>query len=156
MRWMQSATVPALLLVSALGHAEVSVRNAEAAKLHQVFDHHWNRVLEENPVWASYLGDRRFNRQWRDLSPAAREKNHAGDLGALEDLRNVDRELLTADDRLNYDLFERDYRDRIEAHQFDMYLIPVSQRGGIQTLDEVGDQLRMSQVSDYEDWLTRL
>jgi uncharacterized protein (DUF885 family) len=35
-------------------------------------------------------------------------------------------------------------------------LIPLNQRGGIQTADELADALRFQTVKDYEDWLARL
>ena len=34
--------------------------------------------------------------------------------------------------------------------------MPINQRGGIQTLDELGDRLRFETVKDYEDWVARL
>ena len=34
--------------------------------------------------------------------------------------------------------------------------MPISQRGGIQTLDETGDRLGLQSVQDFEDWLARL
>jgi prolyl oligopeptidase len=40
--------------------------------------------------------------------------------------------------------------------QFRDYLMPVNQRGGVQTLDEVAERIRLSTVKDFEDWLARL
>jgi uncharacterized protein (DUF885 family) len=34
--------------------------------------------------------------------------------------------------------------------------MPINQRGGVQTLDELGDRLRFATVKDYEDWVARL
>jgi prolyl oligopeptidase len=34
--------------------------------------------------------------------------------------------------------------------------MPVSQRGGVQTLDEVAERIRLSSVDDYQDWLERM
>jgi len=133
-----------------------SARSGEADKLHAIFDRHWERSLAENPVYASLLGDRRYNRDWGDLSEVARQQRHQGDLEALEALKTIDREQLSKADRLNYDLFKREYEDQVEGHQFQTYLMPISQRGGIQTLDETGNRIRMREVSDYEDWLVRL
>ena len=137
-------------------HADVIAGNPEISKLHAVFETHWERRMRENPVNASMLGDRRFNQQWQDLGFDARKQKHQGNIQALYDLHQVDRELLSKSERLNYDLFERSYRERVEAFQFNADLIPISQRGGIQTLDETGNRLRMTQLSDFEDWLVRL
>jgi prolyl oligopeptidase len=34
--------------------------------------------------------------------------------------------------------------------------MPINQRGGIQTLDELGDRLRFETVKDFDDWVARL
>ena len=145
-----------LFIFSIQTKADVSTRNSEEVKLHTIFDEQWNRDMEENPVRASRLGDRRFNTQWSDLSPEARNRRHQGNVQALRDLQSIDSELLSKEEKLNRDLFEHRYRDRIESFQFGSNLIPISQRGGIQTLDETGNRLRMKTVSDYDDWLIRL
>lgn len=155
---MNTRSIPFFLLMIASLHAaaDVNVDEREASRLHEIFESDWQRTLKENPERASMLGDRRYNRQWEDLSASGREQSHDGDVNALERLQAVDRELLSAADQVNYDLFERRYQDRLEAHQFELDLIPISQRGGIQTLDELGDRIRMLSVADYQDWLARL
>ncbi|XOV87643.1 MAG: DUF885 domain-containing protein [Pseudomonadota bacterium] len=136
--------------------AAVAVRDEAASALHALFDSRWDADMRDNPVRASLLGDRRFNRAWQDISSQAEAGRLESDLATLQALREVDREQLTETDQLNYDLFERVMRDRIEARQFEMHLMPISQRGGIQTLDETGNRLRMTTLADYEDWLARL
>lgn len=145
-----------LCLMFCAASADVTVNDAEKSKLHGIFDKHWEREMKENPEWASSLGDRRFNTEWADRSIAGYEQRHQGDVQALKDLRRVDRELLSAAERVNYDLFDRSYRDSVEGFGFKTWLMPISQRGGIQTLDEMGDRLRMTTAQDYEDWLARL
>lgn len=145
-----------LLFFSTAALAEINVEQSESAKLHRIFAQHWERALAENPVRASYLGDRRFNQDWQDLSSLARRKRRNGDSQALSDLQGIDRELLSAGDQLNYVLFKRRYQDRVEGGEFNSHLTPISHRGGIQTLDEMGNRIRMREVSDFEDWLVRL
>ncbi|HEX8078517.1 MAG TPA: DUF885 domain-containing protein, partial [Chthoniobacterales bacterium] len=59
-------------------------------------------------------------------------------------------------DQLNYDLFKKDLEEDIEGAKFRTYLMPINQRGGVQTLDELGDRLRFETVKDFEDWIARL
>ncbi|MFH4209892.1 DUF885 family protein, partial [Acinetobacter baumannii] len=59
-------------------------------------------------------------------------------------------------DQLNYDLFKREYETDVEGFKYQWYLIPLNQRGGIQTADELADSLRFATVKDYEDWIARL
>jgi uncharacterized protein (DUF885 family) len=124
--------------------------------LRHFFDAEWDWSLERDPTWASTLGDRRWNDRWEDLSLEAIEHNHQHRVAALERLSGIDRARLSSRDQLNYDLFRRDYATAIEEHAFRWYLIPLNQRGGIQTANELADQLRFETVKDYEDWIARL
>ena len=102
------------------------------------------------------LGDRRWNDRWPDRSLAAIKRRHSHYLEVLAKLKSLDRAVLPGADQLNYDLFLKDYRDDAEAYQYRRYLMPVDQRGGIQTADELADSLRFESLKDYEDWLARL
>src|SRR5262249_21305451 len=71
-------------------------------------------------------------------------------------LQQINRGQLSAPDQLSYDLFKNKVEMAIEGFQFKDYLAPIDQRGGIQTLDELTNQLRFTTVKDYEDWIARL
>lgn len=141
----------ALLCVSSL-NATASVRD----DLHALFEREWERGLRENPEQASFNGDRRYNREWTAVSLEAVERRHAGDRAALTALRALDRNALSVEDQLNYDLFERELLLAIDAHAFRGFLIPLNQRGGVQSADEILQALRFEDARDYEDWLARL
>ncbi|HMO65170.1 MAG TPA: DUF885 domain-containing protein, partial [Verrucomicrobiota bacterium] len=59
-------------------------------------------------------------------------------------------------EQLNRDLFEREYATRVEGFPFALHLLPVDQRGGLQTDDEVASALRFETRKDHEDWIARL
>jgi uncharacterized protein (DUF885 family) len=126
------------------------------ARLHALFDAEWERGLRENPEGASYLGDRRYNDRWTDQSPAAIEARHEEDADALKHLLEIDREKLSPDDQLNYELFRQQLQDAIESYRFRAFLMPVSQQGGVQTSDQLAEVLPFAARKDYEDWLARL
>ena len=63
---------------------------------------------------------------------------------------------LSPEDQLNYDLFKKDLEEDIAGFKFRRYLLPINQRGGIQTADELGERLRFQTLKDYEDWIARL
>lgn len=131
-------------------------QSGAAAALQHFFGAEWEWNLEREPTWASLLGDRRWNDRWADVSLDAIERNHQHRVAALERLSAIDRAALSPRDQLNYDLFQRDYAMEVEEHSFRWYLIPLNQRGGIQTSDELGDELRFATVKDYEGWTARL
>ncbi|WP_218081088.1 DUF885 domain-containing protein [Anthocerotibacter panamensis] len=120
------------------------------------FDREWDYEMAQNPVRASTLGDRRFNDRWGDLSLAALQRDHEHDQEALRTLATIDHTQLSPADQLNYDLFKKTSQDTIEAFQYRWYTIPLTQRDGIQTSNELTDLLRFQTVKDYEDWIARL
>jgi len=116
----------------------------------------WEWRLAENPVFASRLGDRRYNDKWADRSLAAVDRRHKQTREFLRRVYAIDRTQLSTDDQLNYELFRRDLQDSVDAHQFNGHLMPFSHRGGVQTLDGNTNYLRFDTVKDYDDWLARL
>jgi uncharacterized protein (DUF885 family) len=124
--------------------------------LRELIDAEWEHTMRTSPTWASRLGDRRWNDQWEDLSLAAVEREHRHDREVLDRLSRVDRSGLAAGDRLTYDLFRRNYELRVEGFPFGWHWIPLDQREGIQTADDLGDALRFETVKDYDAWVARL
>ncbi|MCA1815107.1 MAG: DUF885 domain-containing protein, partial [Acidobacteria bacterium] len=113
-------------------------------------------AMREHPTWASTLGDRRYNDRWEDDSLTAIERRHQHDVAVLERLKKIDRARLSPADQLNYDLFEKQYATDVEGYKYRWHLVPLNQRGGIQTEDDLGDELRFTTVKDYDDWIARL
>ncbi|MBI4488001.1 MAG: DUF885 domain-containing protein [Deltaproteobacteria bacterium] len=144
-----------ILMSTATGAGELSM-NASAKALHALFRAEWDYRMEQNPTWASVLGDRRWNDRWPDLSLAAIRKRQEHNIEALAKLKSIERRQLSRQDQLSYDLFQKEYEIKIEQHQYGLYFIPLNQLGGIQTANEVADALRFETLKDYEDWTARL
>jgi uncharacterized protein (DUF885 family) len=150
---MRASIFSIALLIPALAAAE----NKEAGKaLNEFFEAEWNYEMEQSPARASSLGDRRWNDRWGDQSLEAIRKREEHAKDALARLKKFDRAQLSPADQLNYDLFQKGLEQDIEGSKFRSYLMPINQRGGIQTLDELGDRLRFETVKDFEDWIARL
>jgi uncharacterized protein (DUF885 family) len=144
-----------VLFLIALLPAFAQERDSSAA-FRQLLDTDWEYYLQQNPEFASALGDRRFNDRWSDLSLAAIETGRRHDLEVLGQLRKIDRSRLSPVDRINYDLFGKHVQERVDDAVHHLYLIPVNQRGGIQTLDDFATRLQFNNTKDYEDWIARL
>ncbi len=125
-------------------------------KFHQILDDHWEWHLRSHPVSASYLGDKRYNDRWPDLSPEAFAGRHAYRQKLLKRLAEIDRDSLSAEDQINYRLFERKIAMEVEGWPYRWRFVPLNQRGGIQTENETAGALSFHSVKDYEDWITRL
>jgi len=142
---------------AALLAGQPNYANADAtADLNQLFEDSWERTLRENPTFASSLGDLSYNRKWPDMSLAGIALSHADDRRTLARLKQIDRSALSAADQINYELFMRQTEDQIKSYRFRRFLLPLNQRGGIQTADQLADRLTFNDVKAYEDWIARL
>ena len=143
--------------VVAASSTDTATRPADAAtELHRIFDEEWQRTLKENPTQASQLGDRRYNRLWPDTSLTAIRASQAKTRQVLAAMKALDRSAFSADDNLNARLFEYQYAAEISEQRFQLHLLPVNQRGGIQDKDTTVDVLQFDTLRDYEDWIARL
>lgn len=140
----------------AAGSSHVAGPNEPTRALHALFDQEWEYGLRASPTTASTYGDRRFDALWDDVSLAAVARNEAH---ARELLGKIDRNSgdgLSADDQLSLDLFRYQTRMAVDGQRFRLYLQPLNQRGGIQTADELADQIPFETTKNFEDWNARL
>jgi prolyl oligopeptidase len=145
-----------LLLIASSLMATGSAAADPGADFATLLDEAWEWRLAENPLFASRLGDRRYNTVWRDRSLDAIAARHLQKRDFLRRLYAIGRSQLSTADQLNYELFRRELQNEVDAHQFKAYLMPFSHRGGVQNLDSQADLLRFTSLKDYEDWLARL
>lgn len=127
-----------------------------AEDLDALLDEAWEAGLANRPVFASRLGDRRFNTEWRDLSLEAYANRQAERRDYLRRLREIDPGLLDESDRLDYELFRRQLQNDIDGYRFNRHMMPFSQRGGVQSLQTTAENLNLRTVADYDDWLARM
>lgn len=152
---MRLPNVLNLVLIGTLApFADVAA--APADDFQALLDEAWEWRLSDDPVFASRLGDRRFNDRWRDLSLDAFEARQETRRDFLRRLRQIDVDTLPETDRLNYDLFRRQLENDIDGYRFKDHLMPITQRGGVQSLESTAETVRLETVQDFEDWLARM
>ena len=132
------------------------ISSPAAVKLHQTLDAEWQRTLRENPTQASQLGDRRYNQLWPDISLNAIRASQAKTRDVLATARALDKSTFSDGDKLNARLFEYQYEADVNEQRFQLHLLPVNQRGGLQDEDSTADVLQFDTIRDYEDWIARL
>lgn len=121
-----------------------------------LLDEAWEYQLQEYPEFASDLGDRRYNDRWTDQSLPAIERRRTRTRTFLERLESLDASELDEADQVNYELFRRSLQSEIDESGFPSHLLPFSQRGGVQNLENTSRGIPQSTVEDVEDWLTRM
>lgn len=146
------------VLLATVTHAQrpADTNTAAGAALHALFDREWEWELTQDPLWASYLGDRRWNDRWPDISAGALAARHAHRQSVLKDLAAIPRDPLSPADRLNYDLFRHQYQMTVEGFQHRQHLIRTSTLDGVRGTEFLVDSLRFQTVKDFDDWIRRL
>ena len=112
--------------------------------------------MKEYPTWSSETGDMRWADRWTDESLAAQARREAYDRDLLARVDRIPRAALSNEDVLSYDLFRYDLAVGVEEQPFRLNLMPVTQRSGIQQLDDTADALPFERPKDFENWNARL
>jgi prolyl oligopeptidase len=116
----------------------------------------WEQNLEDSPIFASLLGNKKFNQDITSNNIKIFESNKLKLKIALNSLNSFNYNQLNSANKLNYQLKEISLSNAIEASNYPSYYLSLNQRGGVQSYYETGDRLVYSSKQDYEDWLIRL
>jgi uncharacterized protein (DUF885 family) len=117
----------------------------------------WAWTMNEFPETASYTGFEGRYDEWTDNSGPAiqRRKAHARDV--LESLKAIDRNALEPEDRINYDLFRKDFELSVAGQQFKDDYLHVNQMGGVQQgLAQTISRMPTRTKEDFEDIIGRI
>ena len=116
----------------------------------------WEKYLTNNPLFATYTGDKRLNNKINPNTIGHFLKELESDKSSLAGLYNIDFLMLNNENKLNYKLKEFSLNESINSKKFPIYYLRLNQRGGIQSFYETGNRLVYSSPQDYFDWLERL
>jgi uncharacterized protein (DUF885 family) len=141
------------LLSATAGHAAPD----EGQRFHALLDAEWEWQMREQPIFATLVGDPRYDDKLEDVSFAAieRRKAHARDL--LVRVQKIARARLSAADRLSYDLFLRDAQLDVEGQRFAEELLQLTQLGGVHSLlAELALAIPRRNAQDLDHFLARI
>ena len=125
---------------------------SKGTELATFFQNEWDDAMKESPTWASELGDMRYADRWPDVSLAHLREREQHERESLAKLRRIG----PSEDPLSWKLYERRLVEDIAGEDFHLEVIPINQRGGIQTEDERADALPFKTDKDFADWNARL
>src|SRR5210317_1620592 len=158
-----SAALAAVSLIAACGgdNEPATTETVDAGTaLHALFDEHFERDLELNPLSATFIGDYRYNdRMANSNSPEYMAAAQAMDEEFLQRLLEIDREQLSYQDQMSYDMFRLARETELEGDQFPGHLQPINQFYSITNffvqLGSGASAHPFKTVKDYEDFLSR-
>jgi uncharacterized protein (DUF885 family) len=141
--------------------AAIPAPEQASTELSALVEEYFDRVLELNPLYATSIGDYRFNdRMANTFSPDFLQKSEALDREYLERVLAIDPAQLTGQDRLTYDTFRWSREMDVAGYRFPGHLQPINQFYSItNTFVQLGSGASVhpfKTVKDYDDFLARV
>ncbi|MGB5257573.1 MAG: DUF885 domain-containing protein [Woeseiaceae bacterium] len=165
MKFPASAALAVALLLSACGGADDAAAppiatTDPASELAALFEEHFERNLQMNPLRATFIGDYRYNDRLANTnSPEYRAAETAMNEEFLARLLEIDREQLGYQDQLSYDLFRINREQALEGDRFPFHLVPINQFYSLTSmfvqLGSGSSAHPFKTVKDYDDFLKR-
>ena len=117
----------------------------------------WEYDMRTSPIYASILGDKRYNDKLDDFSQAAIDDDLVQTRRFLDRFEAIDTAGFPEQEALNKELMVRDLKMSLEGARFKPWEMPVSQQSGIHIdAPQLVSVLSFTSVKDYEDYITRL
>ena len=139
--------------------AQQSTASLESRRkaLNDLLAEQWEHRLRTSPIFASFLGDKRWNDKLDDRSQEAIDKDLQETKMFLARFQAIDTSGFPEQEALNKVLMVRDLQMQIEGSQFKPWEMPVNQQDGVQIeLPDLVHVLSFQSVKDYEDYIARL
>lgn len=125
--------------------------------LKKLLDEAWQFRLEEDPLFAAELGVKRLRGKLPDASEAAEIRRTEKRREFLKRGEAIDRNALERRAQINLDVFQQLLRNQIAEFEFDMHLVPITNRWGFHLeFADLPTRTRFSDVASYEDYIKRL
>jgi uncharacterized protein (DUF885 family) len=142
-----------LLLVA----VEAAAQATASEQLARLFEDEWEFGLVENPLFATSVGDRRFNDRLPSLAVGDIERRAGMEREFLRRVQSIDWEALSPGERISAAIFERLKRDEIQEYTYRTYLTPITNREGFHVFfPQLPGRVRLQTVEDYENYIARL
>ncbi|HEV3307454.1 MAG TPA: DUF885 family protein [Candidatus Sulfotelmatobacter sp.] len=125
--------------------------------LNDLLAERWEYTLRNSPIYASILGDKRWNDKLDDFSQKAIDDDLDQSQKFLVRFEAIDTTGFPEQEALNKTLMARDLQVALDGAKFKAWEMPVSQFGGIHIyLPQLVSVLSFQSVKDYEDYISRL
>jgi prolyl oligopeptidase len=125
-------------------------------KFKEFLDKNWQDSMEKSPLFASLLGDKRYDKEVssNSIEDFFTEKEYEGYV--LDVLSQIDPNNLSEEDQLNYRLLKSDYEISLEGREYPSYYMRLNQRGGVQDYYLYGNRLNFTELQSYKNWFERV
>ncbi len=152
--------VPTLFLIAGLlgcgGTAAPTPSDAEA-RLASLLDREWELRLESDPLFATSVGDHRFDHLLPEIAREDLERQAAVRQELLDELQSLDRSALSESRLIDADMLERELRYSIRDLEFGGQQLRLNADSGFHMyFARLGRTMPFRDLGDYENYLSRL
>ena len=158
MRFVAILLAVTMLIPAALFAANSSADvEARRKALNDLLHEQWEYTLRTSPIYASILGDKRWNDKVDDFSQEAIDDNLEQSRRFLARFEAIDTTGFSDQEVLNKQLMVRDLKFGVEGARFKPWEMPVTQFGGIHIdAPQLVSILSFESTKDYDDYISRL
>jgi uncharacterized protein (DUF885 family) len=120
-------------------------------------DDYWATVLKDNPLFASQVGVKDYDRELGDISIAELDRQTAEAAQYLKRLNAIPADALPAAEQANRAILKRQLEAQVEGNKFGQRMLLYSILGSYHNgIAGMGEQLAFRTRADYDNYLARL
>lgn len=126
-------------------------------QLNNLVSEYWEYSLKQSPIFASFIGDKRYNDQLDSQSEESIKRDAAMKQAYLAKFQAISPAGFPQQEKLNRELEMRGIQRDLGFFDLNLWQIPVSQVDGIHIdLPQLVSVLAFESVKDYTDYISRL
>ena len=128
----------------------------DEVKFNSFLDENWQDTMEKSPLFASLLGDKRYDDKISSNSIDDFIAESEYERYVLDVLNEINPNNLSEENQLNYRLLKSDYEINLEGRKYPGYYMRLNQRGGVQDYYLYGNRLNFVDLQSYKNWFERV
>ena len=128
----------------------------DEVKFNSFLDENWQDTMEKSPLFASLLGDKRYDDKISGNSIDDFIAESEYERYVLDVLNEINPNNLSEENQLNYRLLKSDYEINLEGRKYPGYYMRLNQRGGVQDYYLYGNRLNFVDLQSYKNWFERV
>ena len=128
----------------------------DEVKFNSFLDENWQDTMEKSPLFASLLGDKRYDDKISSNSIDDFIAESEYERYVLDVLNEINPNNLSEENQLNYRLLKSDYEINLEGRKYPQYYMRLNQRGGVQDYYLYGNRLNFVDLQSYKNWFERV
>jgi uncharacterized protein (DUF885 family) len=122
-----------------------------------LLDDHWAWVMKNSPVFATTLGERRYDDQLGELTVASLDQQTVEAEALIKRLQAINPQSLSEADKLNHAILLRDLKEGAQANGFPQRLMLFTNRSGWHSnFAGMPDDVPLYTYADYKSYVARL